>query len=334
MKYKFFRTSRTAHAPADIRVIESPNFAPSGYYIDMRINLFRCSPETIWSEETAEGKAIMERKAITNEVLDKFDFDIAIEINGNRCIFAECHKGKGAAYTTAPEFVRFLFAVPNTAEGIAGVNAIRSGQAQGCNVDYDIYFDNPDYVRRRGRLKAMKMKGKTILLYRIKQIADLTGVTITTKTTRLQIENLRNYCLTRIPIWQLKIFGIEHFDRVAESGKLLLVSGASPDVVAAFAYLHDIERNSNETDTKHGSKAAMLIRRIRETHLAELTNTEIDLLIQACQLHGNTHKTGNATIDICLDADRLDLPRLGIIPSPEEMATEKGALLAAKLSPT
>jgi hypothetical protein len=49
-------------------------------------------------------------------------------------------------------------------------------------------------------------------------------------------------------------------------------------------------------------------------------------------LHENPRQTGNATIDICLDADRLDLTRLGIYPDPETMVTEKGALLAAELS--
>lgn len=216
-----------------------------------------------------------------------------------------------------------MFAVPNTPKGIAGVNAIRSGQAQGCSLDYDIYFDNPDYVRRRGKIKGVKFGDKKIFIYRIKQIADLTGVTINTKTARLQIEDLRNYCISRIPIWQLKIYGVEHFDRVAEYGETIMEPGASPDVVAAFAYLHDLERSSNEKDTEHGAKAVKLIERIRTTYLANLTNMEIDLLKTACSLHGKTERTGNPTIDICLDADRLDLPRLGIIPSPQEMATEK-----------
>ena len=38
--------------------------------------------------------------------------------------------------------------------------------------------------------------------------------------------------------------------------------------------------------------------------------------------------TGNPTIDCCIDADRLDLPRVGITPDPERMLTEAGKLLA------
>lgn len=41
-----------------------------------------------------------------------------------------------------------------------------------------------------------------------------------------------------------------------------------------------------------------------------------------------TEPTGNPTIDCCIDADRLDLSRVGITPDPERMLTEAGKLLA------
>ncbi|MBR1788152.1 MAG: hypothetical protein IJ762_03025 [Bacteroidaceae bacterium] len=42
------------------------------------------------------------------------------------------------------------------------------------------------------------------------------------------------------------------------------------------------------------------------------------------------HRTGNITVDICFDADRLDLTRVGITPNPRRMATSLGARLAAE----
>ena len=39
------------------------------------------------------------------------------------------------------------------------------------------------------------------------------------------------------------------------------------------------------------------------------------------------HRTGDITIDTCFDADRMDLPRVGITPLPDKMATKKGAQL-------
>ena len=143
---------------------------------------------------------------------------------------------------------------------------------------------------------------------------------------------MREYCAQRTPIWQLRIYGVEHSDRVAANGQRLLVPGASLNVIIAFAYLHDAERNNSETDPGHGNRAALLVDRIRNQYLTALTDTEIDLLKEACSVHSDTHRTGNPTIDICLDADRLDLQRLGIIPNPEQMATEQGAKIAEELA--
>ena len=41
-----------------------------------------------------------------------------------------------------------------------------------------------------------------------------------------------------------------------------------------------------------------------------------------------TSQTGNPTIDACFDSDRLDLWRVGIIPDPDRLATEKGKEIA------
>ncbi len=50
--------------------------------------------------------------------------------------------------------------------------------------------------------------------------------------------------------------------------------------------------------------------------------------LYGCRLHTIEHKTGNPTIDACFDSDRLDLWRVGIIPDPDRLATEKGKEIA------
>jgi uncharacterized protein len=55
------------------------------------------------------------------------------------------------------------------------------------------------------------------------------------------------------------------------------------------------------------------------------------LLERACRFHTTERRTGNPTIDVCFDADRLDLGRVGIVPNPKLMATEQGAYYAAKI---
>lgn len=139
--------------------------------------------------------------------------------------------------------------------------------------------------------------------------------------------------------WELgDTHGLPHWQRVERNGILLSLDkhkgryiinkGIRLNVVRAFAYLHDKCRIDNYSDWKHGERAARMLHNIRDSILFELDDEEFSLLETACRLHTTTHKTGNLTIDTCFDADRLDLNRVGIIPEPNRMATEKGAYYA------
>lgn len=138
-------------------------------------------------------------------------------------------------------------------------------------------------------------------------------------------KKLRNYSVSRWPEWMGMAHGVEHWDRVAKFGRMLYKEKADMDVIMAFAYLHDSERENNAYDEEHGSRASKLIDTIRNTELAALNDEQIAKLKRACELHTIQHKTGDITIDICFDADRMDLLRVGIMPSPDRMATKQGA---------
>ena len=92
------------------------------------------------------------------------------------------------------------------------------------------------------------------------------------------------------------------------------------DVLLAFAYLHDAERKDNAEDIEHGKRASELIDRIRDIELNTLSDEQIEKLKRACELHTTEPWTGDITIDTCFDADRMDLLRVGIMPSPGRMA--------------
>ena len=47
--------------------------------------------------------------------------------------------------------------------------------------------------------------------------------------------------------------------------------------------------------------------------------------------HTTEHRTGIPTIDVCFDADRLDLGRVSIVPDPKLKATKQGAYYAANI---
>ena len=140
---------------------------------------------------------------------------------------------------------------------------------------------------------------------------------------------LRNYCLNRWPKELGETHGVEHWDRVARFGKMLYQAGVDMDVVTAFAYLHDSERKDNCEDINHGKRASKLIDTIRASLLIELNDKQIMKLKLACELHTVKHRTGDITIDACFDADRMDLLRVGIKPSPDRMATLHGADLVS-----
>lgn len=174
---------------------------------------------------------------------------------------------------------------------------------------------------------AMSLKN-TIITYIISCLTKDDYVVFLKKNSNMKeiLDKVREFSLNR---WTLdELHGVSHWDRVYENGQKLLTPEVKPLVVGLFAYLHDSCRIDNGEDINHGSRAAHLIDTIRETYLKEVSDDDVELLKKACRLHTTTHKTGNPTIDACFDADRLDLWRVGIIPDPERMATEKGKEMA------
>ena len=139
------------------------------------------------------------------------------------------------------------------------------------------------------------------------------------------IERLRSFCKDRFDGKNLGVaHGVFHWDRVAVNGRRLLVPDADENVISAFAYIHDVERKNNGADIEHGERAACLINRIKGEYLKGFSDYQIEKLKTACRLHNRVHRTGDITIDLCFDSDRLDLGRVGIRPNPLKMATEIG----------
>lgn len=143
----------------------------------------------------------------------------------------------------------------------------------------------------------------------------------------IDIEKLRAFSASRWPEEMGTTHGVEHWDRVAKFGRMLYQKGADMDVIMAFAYLHDSERMDNWQDINHGMRASKLIDTIRQTYLRDMSDEQIAKLKLACELHTTRHRTGDLTVDICFDADRMDLLRVRITPVPDRMATQRGAEL-------
>ena len=281
----------------------------------------------LWADEASEGKETIEPGALSAH-LNNNAFTINICSDGGPIPLTQIGKANRAVCTLNPESLMIVFAAPKTQNGKLAADLINSGLTRGCSIDYRVDYSNSAAVR----IRRTKAPGKTILAYRVREIAQLVGITINTKTERLNPEPLRTLFEEKRPFYRLKIYGLEHCDRVARYGQQLFEPGANPDIIAAFAYLHDIERTDDYEDPGHGHRVAQFIDSIRPRYLANFSDVEIDLLKEACRQHETGTKTGNKTIDICLDADRLDLPRLGISPTTRQMATRQGKELAKLLA--
>jgi uncharacterized protein len=105
---------------------------------------------------------------------------------------------------------------------------------------------------------------------------------------------------------------------VAESN-----GAADVTVVRLFAILHDARRLNEGSDPDHGQRAANLAMELRGLQF-ELDDARLQILRTACLLHDRGQVSDDATIGACWDADRLDLPRVGIAPARRFMSTSAG----------
>jgi uncharacterized protein len=118
------------------------------------------------------------------------------------------------------------------------------------------------------------------------------------------------------------VHGIAHWRRVRQNGlRLAEMTGANPRVVELFAFMHDICRQNDIVDRGHGQRAADFaagLPYVRDL----LSPEELDLLQQACAGHTRGQTEADLTVQVCWDADRLDLGRIGMHPAPRYLCTE------------
>jgi len=130
------------------------------------------------------------------------------------------------------------------------------------------------------------------------------------------LEPLLRAVLDEYPLPRDGAHGIAHWARVLENGlRLSGQTGADIEVVRLFAVLHDSRRQNESTDPEHGPRAAAFAENLRGS-LIDLPDDRFRLLHQACFGHTQERTHPDPTIQTCWDADRLDLGRVGITPSP------------------
>jgi len=117
--------------------------------------------------------------------------------------------------------------------------------------------------------------------------------------------------------------GIEHWARVWTNARFLCrETGADPTVPCWFAFLHDSQRCSEGSDSEHGERAAAFARKHHAKGDITLDAGQLAELEFACIHHSGGATTGPLTAQICWDADRLDLSRVGVTPRADRLCTE------------
>lgn len=120
--------------------------------------------------------------------------------------------------------------------------------------------------------------------------------------------------------------GLSHWLRVIRYS-LRLARGTSVDknLLILFGLLHDSQRLDEYDDHFHGPRASQSLTSLREGGYLTLSDKDFLRLSRACEWH--TVGFGSEPPDIFLrivwDADKLDLPRLGVEVLPELLWTDK-----------
>lgn len=125
------------------------------------------------------------------------------------------------------------------------------------------------------------------------------------------------------------IHGVSHWSRVYHNGlKMVTISDAmgrqplNRDVVMLFAFLHDHEREHDDHDTTHGRRAALNAKNLRGKYF-ELDDNSFELLCYAMEYHSDGHiEAPDPVVQVCWDADRLDLGRVDVRPDPKYLCTD------------
>lgn len=118
------------------------------------------------------------------------------------------------------------------------------------------------------------------------------------------------------------VHGAPHWARVRRHGLYLARQmQADARVAELFAFLHDSQRHDEHRDPGHGERAADYALSLRQQGLFALDDSAMDLLLQACRGHSDGHVQAEVSVQVCWDADRLDLGRVGIIPDARYLCT-------------
>lgn len=129
--------------------------------------------------------------------------------------------------------------------------------------------------------------------------------------------------MDRFQLGEMSIHGPVHWLKVFQFATTLAkqTPNADLDVCQLFALLHDCERRNEGTDPQHGPRAADYAMQLHKQGLLPMSDEQMLLLCEACTYHASGRTSGDPTLGVCWDADRLDLPRVGMTIDKKYLST-------------
>jgi len=140
-----------------------------------------------------------------------------------------------------------------------------------------------------------------------------------------KLKRLFEYAVGGFKLGSRSYHGPEHWENVERN--VIAIAEATPGadmmVCRVFAILHDSQRQDEDEDKLHGTRAARFIKSLYdEGQLSVINKSQLDKLLHACVNHAKGETTDDPTIGACWDADRMDLLRVGTIPDPKFFSTK------------
>lgn len=174
MKGKNQIVKRSLCIPADLHVREAGEGEAESRTITGYAILFDTPSLPLWSDEDSEAAEVIDKGAITKELLDAQDIKMTM-FHDRQLILARSKQGEGTlSYSVDDKGVAFEFEAPKTVDGDKALELVRRGDISGCSFAFSTFYYDDACVER----SAAVVGGKTVTTYRIKVINGVYDFTL------------------------------------------------------------------------------------------------------------------------------------------------------------
>ncbi len=139
----------------------------------------------------------------------------------------------------------------------------------------------------------------------------------------VELHAICRLAIARFQLGEMSLHGPSHWLNVFKHATALAgqAKGADLHSCQLFSLLHDCERRDEGTDADHGPRAATYSAELHRQGILNISVSQLTLLCDACTGHTTGRTSTDPTVGVCWDADRLDLPRVGIAVSRKYLST-------------